>query len=494
METRYVNSRLLYYTLIGLILFDLVAIAAFTFPLFNWALLPIAVISLVWLLLKDIRWGILLPLIELAWGSFGSELFWEVGSIQLSLRIVMFGIFITVWFIQTYITKKYDRFAIASPVGVSFVVLVGIVLWGVVIGFLRDNGLGNVFFDANAYIYILYVPLWIQALVRTPIKDVVTVIIATAAALSIKTLLLFHVFVNQYDAANIAFVYIWLRDTRIGEITRAGGSLWRIFIQSQIFIATVFMWYVVYITTRLNLRYRSALMIAASVLIAALMVSMSRSYWLGVAVALVIAALVGVRYLIPRWRQFIRAVTSLIGSAVIAIGITSVLVFLPYFGAEPVAQTLFNRLASTSDAAGISRLHLLPPLIAAVSEHPIIGKGFGATVTYQSSDPRIKSALNPSGTVTTFAFEWGYLDQWLKLGAIMLIAFGAVIMYQFYRGWRVIKLGTPHAILIAGILAGLLCVMIVHAFSPYLNHPLGLGYFMFTMVMLEVIALKKIHE
>lgn len=494
MDFRYVNSRLLYHTLIGLILFDLVAMAAFIFPVVNWALLPVAVVAFVWILLKDIRWGILLPLIELAWGSFGSEIFWEVGSFRLSLRLVLFGTFLTVWFIQTYVMKKYDRFPVASSLGINFALLVFIVLWGIAVGFLRGNGLNNLFFDANAYLYILYVPLWLQALKRTPIQDVVTVVIATAAALSVKTLLLFHVFVNQYDAANIAFVYIWLRDTRIGEITQAGGSLWRIFIQSQIFIATVFMWYVVYIMTRLNLRYRSMLMIAASVLVAALMVSMSRSYWLGVAASLVIIATVAARYLIPRWRQFVRAVTSLIGTMVIAFGIMTVLVFLPYFGAQPLAQTLFNRLAETGDVAGISRLHLLPPLLSAVSVHPVIGQGFGATVTYQSSDPRIKNALNPSGTRTTFAFEWGYLDQLLKLGAIMLIVFGVILVYQFYRGWRIIKVGTRHAILIAGLLAGLLCVMIVHVVSPYLNHPLGLGYLMLIMVLLEAISSKKAYE
>ena len=55
-----------------------------------------------------------------------------------------------------------------------------------------------------------------------------------------------------------------------------------------------------------------------------------------------------------------------------------------------------------------------------------MGRGFGATVTYQTRDPRIL-ADNGSGEYTTYAFEWGWLDIWLKLGIFGLAAYFLLI-------------------------------------------------------------------
>src|SRR5690606_26879171 len=49
-------------------------------------------------------------------------------------------------------------------------------------------------------------------------------------------------------------------------------------------------------------------------------------------------------------------------------------------------------------------------------KRPILGSGYGTTVTYETSDPRLLSTIGSS--YTTYAFEWGYHDIWLKIGVV----------------------------------------------------------------------------
>ena len=101
------------------------------------------------------------------------------------------------------------------------------------------------------------------------------------------------------------------------------------------------------------------------------------------------------------------------------------------------------------------------------SAHPILGNGFGSTVTYQSKDPRTLAAF-PDGRYTAMSFEWGYLDHALDMGILgvaALVAFLAVLMFTGLR-----RGGDA-----AALALGLGALAIVHITSPYLNHPLGLG-------------------
>ena len=75
---------------------------------------------------------------------------------------------------------------------------------------------------------------------------------------------------------------------------------------------------------------------------------------------------------------------------------------------------LRSRQISERDAAVASRWTLIKVLDAKIMEAPLLGSGFGATVTYISSDPRIISTTG--GTYTTAAFEWNYHDILVKMG------------------------------------------------------------------------------
>jgi O-antigen ligase len=131
-----------------------------------------------------------------------------------------------------------------------------------------------------------------------------------------------------------------------------------------------------------------------------------------------------------------------------------------------------DRLTDLSEAAVRSRWDLLPPLGKAIVKHPIIGSGFGTTVTYKSSDPRAVQ-LSPDGQFTTYAFEWGYLDILLKIGLAGLVVYLLLIVKIWRSGWRS---GRSGDFMPLGLLLGISALLATNFFSPYLNHPLGIGY------------------
>jgi O-antigen ligase len=91
---------------------------------------------------------------------------------------------------------------------------------------------------------------------------------------------------------------------------------------------------------------------------------------------------------------------------------------------------------------------------------------------------------NPDGNYTTSAFEWGWLDIWLKMGLIGLLVYGSLLLQLIKRGWTNVKLslGDKYSF---GLTITLISMIIVHFFTPYLNHPLGLGWLMLAIIFLD---------
>jgi O-antigen ligase len=114
----------------------------------------------------------------------------------------------------------------------------------------------------------------------------------------------------------------------------------------------------------------------------------------------------------------------------------------------------------------------LSPLGAQIKKAPVFGSGFGTTLTFKSEDPRV-TTVNPTGMYTTSAFEWGYLDITMKIGIVGL----GIYLYLIWKiGTGLWKKRADNYNL--GLLLGLIALLVINIFSPYLNHPLGIGYLM----------------
>jgi O-antigen ligase len=98
--------------------------------------------------------------------------------------------------------------------------------------------------------------------------------------------------------------------------------------------------------------------------------------------------------------------------------------------------------------------------------------------------------ISPDGTYTTYAFEWGWLDTWLKIGLLGLLAYIILILRVSLQAFRSLKSPAEayekHKYQNTGIIIGLLSICVVSVFSPYMNHPLGIGYLILALVFMNL--------
>lgn len=451
---------------------DILSALAYYLPhLRNFIFVGLIFLALI-LILRHLEYGLALIFAELFVGSKGYLFSFSVGETLISIRIALFIIFFSIFF-----SKLLFKFFSHTPVyrsredhrnrqtvlNVTIVFLV-MILFGILNGLWRGYDFGSVFLDANGYffVFLIFPVLYMveELETRTWLKEKLSLILLSGALwLAIKTIILFVLFVHLQNASFLSQIYLWVRNT-IGEITPAGNGLYRIFIQSQLYIVLAYF-------LILN-NYPKFVFKYSSIFLTAILISLSRSFWLGLLAAY--SSQLIIYSFKKKWsnaRQlFIKGLLSVAGAIIILS-----IIYLPSLGG--VGERTKNLIG---EPAVSSRLAQFKPLVTEILKSPILGHGFGKTVTYKTSDPRILQ-FSPSGNYTTYAFELGYLDILLKVGLLGL----AIYLFLIYKIWKNMR--------VTGFKLGLIALLVINIFSPYLNHPLGIGY-----LLLMVIARSNTDE
>ncbi len=467
------------HTLVFLLLLELLSLFAWFLPWFNSVLFIILILFIFIVAVMDLKWGLLAAGVELIIGSQGYLFSFNNAATLISLRMGIFMAVMLAWVIYVFKTSSWPgfwqqlkHFNLFKP----YVLLLAVLCWGVLWGWLRGNNFGYLFLDFNNWLFFLYLlplisysaSLKHQAEFKQQLAGVIS---AALLWLAFKTVLFLYIFSHQFIWA-LPELYKWIRDTRIGEITKLANNFYRIFIQSQIYALLGFLLLLPFIdkkATRLKKSQRYYFLLAV-LLLATIIISFSRSFWLALSVSLVAYF---IWLLIRQKSSFFVYLSNLFILFITA----SLLVFIiinlpPRLKGENLAN-LINQRTTRIEAAGSSRLSMLRPLLSAISRHPLLGSGFGSTVTYRSFDPRVLSATaGASGVYTTYAFEWSYLDLWLKLGLLGLLVYLWLLFKILQNLWHNFK-SSP---LRLGTGLALFALLVVNIFTPYLNHPLGIGF------------------
>jgi hypothetical protein len=273
--------------------------------------------------------------------------------------------------------------------------------------------------------------------------------------------------------------YRWVRETGVGEITMMPSGFVRIFFQSHIFILVAFCVSIIatakfWEEIKSNKKLLAFFVLTQTAIISIIIISFSRSFWVGLIVASPL-------FIFIAWKKYglkklFSTIILIIVSTVLSAGLIAGVTKFPF--PKPgidfnLADALNDRAKNISnEAAASSRYALLPELWREIKNNLIIGGGFGRTISYRSNDPRVLES-NVNGIYTTYAFEWGWLDVWLKIGL-----FG-VLFYLFFFG-KLIKDALKEKNWFLDCLAvSLLILAAVNFFTPYINHPLGIGLFLF---------------
>ena len=477
-----INIKYFKFILLFIIATEFFSFFAFLYPFLNKFFFIIILASVLILSLRKLEYGVCAIIAELIIGSKGYLFSFDLGSFSLSIRIGLFAAVIAAWagkILYEFIkTKKIRIDFFNSRLVRPFILLFAFIIYGAVSGVLRGNSFSNLFFDFNNWLFFCLIFPFFQVVKKENFKNLLAAVLAALTGLVLKTYFLLFVFSHHFISA-MPSLYKWIRTTGVGEITDMGGGFYRIFFQSHIYALLGFFILLPLLNTkfvqhreRLFKKDSAILSLFISSLLSVVVISFSRSFWLAGAVILFCYCLI--LFFKKNIKQLFVNILLIFSVFIASFFLFAGIVKFPLpIESQPVSLSSMiekRGLEISGDAAVGSRWNLLKPLWNRIKERPILGSGFGATVTYKTEDPRALEN-NPDGFYTTYAFEWGYFDFWLKMGIFGVLVYLYLIFKIFKLGWK----NRNNDYTFGGLLA-LTALAIVHFFTPYLNHPLGIAY------------------
>lgn len=497
-------------TLLTILLIELLSFLAYWIGYFlnlNSAIFIIITVFIFILSLIKLEYGLYAAILELFVGSQGHLFELTVGNNVIGIRIGIFCAVMLAWAIKIVVNlfssnlkfhgSYYGTVKSFFKQHKSLAILGAIIVWGVIFGLIRRNGLGNIYSDVNGWLYFLYLlPMLGVFNLKKQFDNIIQILTASIAAVAAKSLIFLYVFSHNLPAAQI--FYKWGRDSRWGEFTAAAQNLYRIFSPAQIYALIGFFIIIGYLIFKGRQSYRlsrnqflSLILFSA---LATVLISLSRSFWVAMIAGIAALLLFAIFAEKISAKDFYIAIFRLIFISVLGYALILGIINFPMPNLGRMinpSDMLFSR--ATGDAAVSSRWSQLPNLTAAIANHPLIGSGWGTTVTYASQDPRILNALNPSGIYTTYAFEWGYLDIILKIGLIGLAAYLAVVWSIFKNLISIWKNNDDRFFraFLLGIVFSLIALLVINVFSPYLNHPLGIGFIILLFIYIRTYSTRQ---
>jgi hypothetical protein len=534
---------ILKYTLIFLGIF-LVSYLGYLFPFLNNVIFLAIIFTALILSLKKLEYGVFIVLIELFIGVKGYLFSFNVGGFVLSLRIALFVLIFLVWLLQ----KNDGKFKLANTKFFpAYAILTVFIAIGIITALINGNVLKNIFFDINGYLYFALAFVIFDVLIdKEKIKKVIKILIASGLAIAILTLFvsaeftLFHQDARPDKAGSMSYefaeeeemekeaegishgitakseleskvfarniqgvsIFRWTKDTGVGEITYIGSGLFRFFTPAQIYslFAVLILLYCILIQ-KLSFKVilkNSWLISIIGLSVIAILIGFSRSLWLGL--------VGGVVFLLFNlsWKKSAKIVFGFVGIFLVLIIIMGTL-FTPVY--DILADRLNTIIHPSEQSSAVNRINLIEPVFDKIFEHPIIGSGFGTVIKYKSVVP------GHAGTLQVFAFEWSYLDTIIEIGILGLIAYLYFLWVIFREGYKTISkyrarepektLNKSHksdkntqrfndSHLIIGLLATVFALIITNLTTPYLNHPLGIGYLL--IICASIVAFNNIDN
>jgi len=473
------NKKFLKYSVLVLLIIELASFLGYYFDVINVAVFLLILLATLVLSLKKFEYGLYIILAELFVGSSGYLFSLDFSSFSLSLRIGLFLVVMAVWLFKLIKTRKLEFRN--SNLFRWYWLLIIFLGWGFINGLLADRNFSDIFFDINAYIYFALIFAFFDG-IRSwqQVKTIYEIMLASLIILSAKAV--FYYFVYAADLRFFSIdLYHWQRSTEGGQLAHLGHNLYRILFLSDIYpLMAIFIFGAIYLYFRhkkIEFNKFNKKLVGAAILLSCLIIVLSffRSFW----AALVLTLIFGIIFLIKKVKIKSGKTLLLAGLLVILLVLEVGIVFGVSQGLQKyvVKHDLITQkdIFSSDDPGIVGRLSLLRPLVHKFLEKPMSGHGFGTTVSFLTTDPR-----HFNKQYITYAFEWGYLDIAIKIGLVGLLVYIWFILRIFLNGCKLIDgEDKEKQAVVAGLLLGLVALVLTHGVSPYLNHPLGIGYLMF---------------
>ena len=488
--------KLIRLVFILVLFFEVLSYTSFFYPPVNYIVFFLIIFFVFVLSIKDLKYGIFFVLAELVVGSKGYlfSVGWQ--SFTVSIRLGIFLAVIVAFLI--YLIRKQDLSFIKNRALASYYVLLVFLAGGVISGLINQHQGIDIFLDANGYLFYGLLPIFLVTISDLKaIKQTLSVVIGAFLALATKTLVLLFFF-SHHVAWVVPSLYRWSREAQVAEIADIGSGIFRIFFQSHIWALLIFFLIstiLFFLVQKKQFRFKENRSLPILIFISSLVifVSYSRSFWLACAAGIVVMMVLLILSKISL-KAFSQASMLIVLNFLLVIGLTYAIVNFPWPKSDSIALgSLIEERSKdlTEESASVSRFQLLPPLLTEVKSDLLLGSGFGTRVTYQTEDPRFIE-MQGTNEYSTYVFEWAWLDTITEIGLLGLIVYIIFLGQIFWQGFNLIKQSdNPFTKNITqGLLLGLFALMTVHVFTPYLNHPLGIGI---TMLCLAIISRLKFN-
>jgi len=486
MLENYINKKLFYQTLISIDVLFILSFISWQLPLTRDWLTGVVVLLFILFSIKDLRYGMYLIILELLVGVQGYILAFEFSNFSLSLRICFFIIWLSMFTSRMLTTKSSDFLAYFRAKWWIFSIPFFIIFFGLSRAMSNELDFYLIFFDVNGYLFWFYaLPFLYLGLNKTKLLTLITVGVTWIIG---ESLVLFYTFGHHFNNFNL-LLYHWLRDWRMIEITEITLALYRIFMQNQIFLLLVLGLIFTLIIQKQKVNYYYLFYFV--ILSLGLIISFSRSMWLGIAAMVILLVYVGLNKKIKNilhfsWKNFI--IYGLFG-LILSSGLWLSIAHLPLPAIDWDSLDIHR---FSLDASANARLRMLEPLQYSLRQEVLLGYGFGKTLTYFTTDPRIvNSTAGNSGQYTTFAFEWGYLDIALKIGIIGLLVYIS-FLFKFVKDLFKQFLVTADPF-IFGLVIAMIALLITNITTPYLNHPQGIGFIIVILLISNIYSRDQIQ-
>jgi len=453
---------------------------------------------------KSLLNGLVIACAEIFVGGHGHIISTTLFDFSISLRMVIFVSVLGTWTIG-YLTKKITPIFIKKR-ETPFILLLCAVALGSILGLIYGQTIKTTFEDANSYLVLLYL-LPIASIIWDDAHKKILLQTLTISVLTISVMTIGLSFFFTHASESIARpIYTIIRDLRLTEVTLQSisnssgmivqpqvapllgeqGYWYRIFMQSHLFVSVFLLLLFTFICAgKVTKKNRLFVSITTILSTSALILSMSRSFFLGMGIAII--GITSIMIYTQRNKLYALMTKNL--SFAILLGTAScVLVWLtiifPLPTRPPLETVLFydTSVNETRDTAITSRWSLLESMTEVIKERPILGSGFGTSITYVTDDPRQRER-NVDGVYTTHRFEWGFHDIWIKMGILGLIGF-LYYLYSITRQGFILYQQKHSLWLYVGLIGSVYMLYVTHIFSPYLNHPIGIMLILFVLPFL----------
>lgn len=489
-------SKIYWYALLAIACAEVFSLAGWSWPWLGTTAFWVIIGATCLIAVRRLDIALWIVIAELVIGSKGYLFSMNIGSYSVSIRLGLFCVVVFIWLVTQIIKRRINFFR--SKLFVWFMVFIAAIMGGIINGYFHDHLLKNIFLDANGFLYFGLIFVFYDVITnRRKISTAIEIIMAGVTGVAIKTICLLLLFASH--ASFLQSLYRWVRDTRVYEITLISHNFYRIFSQSQIYcllLMIILLMVLIFKGLPKIIKDNRGIVYIYIATTTTILISYSRSFWLSIAITLMIMAFIIHKYYKFRIRKIF--ITGAIITFVFAAEVILILfiVNIPHWlesggGGVSLSGLVEERLGDTNEVALQSRWNLIKPLTLEIQKSPMIGQGFGSEVTYITEDPRVVASTG--GIYKTYSFEWGYLDLMLKIGIIGLFIYALFLYKIFELGINVYKKCVDEeAAIIIGFLLAFVSILVTHITTPYLNHPLGIGFIMFCAVIFDVF--KKEHE